>query len=110
LNAVQKSFTLLPPAPHLYQECAVEHEPWAPHNAQSLYYQTQFNLRHGRRATWADAMAHCSEPVDIAAHGLALEEFDRRARAGEDPDFEDLWAKHICRILDRFWPAPKEGS
>jgi len=44
-------------------ECAVLHEPDAPHNCQSLAYQYGFRARKGRRPTWADAMAHCSPTV-----------------------------------------------
>ncbi len=52
--------TLLPPAPGLCQECAVDHDPTHPHNQQSFYYQFQFNLKHGRSPKWTDAMAHCT--------------------------------------------------
>lgn len=54
---------LLPPAAHLCQTCATEHLPEEPHNAQSLYYQTAFNMQHGRAATWTDAMEHCTPDV-----------------------------------------------
>lgn len=54
---------LLPPAPGVCQECAVEHDPRLPHNKQSLYYQFQFYGEHGRWPTWADAMEHCSEEM-----------------------------------------------
>lgn len=42
------------------QECARDHEPEHPHDAQTLYYQTKFNMGHGRSVTWRDAMAHCT--------------------------------------------------
>lgn len=51
---------LLPPAKDKCQVCASKHEPAEPHNAQSLYYQTVFNMEHGRAATWLDAMEHCA--------------------------------------------------
>lgn len=54
---------LLPPSPDKCQECAVAHVPEAPHNAHSLFYQTKFNMAHGRSATWVDAMAHCSDHI-----------------------------------------------
>lgn len=54
---------LLPPAKHLCQVCATEHEPDQPHNPQSFYYQFAFNAEHGRGVTWRDAMAHCSQEV-----------------------------------------------
>lgn len=60
------TMTLLPPAPHLCQTCATKHEPEMPHNAQSLYYQTAFNMEHGRTPDWRDAMAHCSEEMRAA--------------------------------------------
>jgi hypothetical protein len=53
-------FFLLPPARDLCQTCAAKHEPHLPHNAQSLYYQTAFNIEHGRAPDWRDATAHCS--------------------------------------------------
>jgi hypothetical protein len=55
--------TLLRPAPHLCQECAVDHRPEDPHNAQSLYYGVKFKMQHERDATWADAVAHCTPAV-----------------------------------------------
>ena len=61
-----KEFTLLPPPSHLCQVCAVDHEEDQPHNAQSLFYQTQFNMQNGRAATWEDAMVHCSDEVKAA--------------------------------------------
>lgn len=44
-------------------ECAVKHSPEQPHNRDSLAYQYKFYDEHGRWPTWADAMAHCPEPV-----------------------------------------------
>ncbi|HML33810.1 hypothetical protein [Sporomusa sphaeroides] len=57
------AMTLLPPPPDVCQECARDHAPGLPHDKQSLYYQTKFQMEHGRGATWADAMAHCSDEV-----------------------------------------------
>ena len=54
---------LLPPAPNLCQECAVDHPPEVPHDQQSFYYQTKFNMLHGRTATWDDAMKHCTDEI-----------------------------------------------
>jgi hypothetical protein len=51
--------TLLPCAPDVCQECAVDHEPANAHNQQSLYYQYTFYAVHGRWPTWTDAIAHC---------------------------------------------------
>lgn len=60
------TFTLLPPAAGKCQTCAGEHDERSPHNAQSLYYQTAFNMQHGRAPNWLDAMAHCSDPIKAA--------------------------------------------
>lgn len=57
------SMFLLPPAAHLCQTCATEHDEAMPHNAHSLYYQTAFNMEHHRAATWLDAMEHCDPDI-----------------------------------------------
>lgn len=57
---------LLPPSPDVCQECATDHDPEMPHNKQSLYYQTKFQMEHRRAATWEDAMSHCSDEVKAA--------------------------------------------
>ena len=60
------SMFLLPPAPDKCQVCATAHEPFLPHNAQSLYYQIAFNMQHGRAPTWIDAMEHCADDIRFA--------------------------------------------
>lgn len=56
--------TLRPPAPHLCQQCAVEHEPELPHNQQSLFWQYYFYKQSGGRwPTWDDAMVHCAPEI-----------------------------------------------
>jgi hypothetical protein len=57
------TWTLLPPAPGVCQQCARDHEPGMPHDAQSLYYQYHFHAEHDRWPTWADALAHCTPEV-----------------------------------------------
>jgi hypothetical protein len=52
-------FDIMPPAPDKCQECAVAHDPHAPHNAESLFYQYRFYDQTGRWPTWTDAMSHC---------------------------------------------------
>ena len=52
-------FSLLPAQPGTCPDCAVEHDPRQPHNAQSLFYKYAFYADHGRWPTWGDAMAHC---------------------------------------------------
>lgn len=54
---------MLPAAPGKCPECAVKHEPGEPHNAESLFYQMKFHAEHGRWPCWADALAHCAEPL-----------------------------------------------
>lgn len=69
---------LLPPAKHLCQECATQHEDNLPHNQQSMYYQTKFNMEHKRAPTWQDAMAHCTDEIKKAwtaalmDHGIVI--------------------------------------
>lgn len=57
------SWNVLPPAADKCQICAMSHPSDQPHNVQSLYYQMIFNGNVGRAATWADALAHCSEEI-----------------------------------------------
>lgn len=55
------SMTLLPPRPGVCQTCATDHPVQYPHNAQSLFYQTKFQMENGRSPTWHDAMSHCDK-------------------------------------------------
>lgn len=57
------AWSIMPPPKDKCQICAVKHESDQPHNAQSMYYQMTFNGMVGRPPTWADAIAHCEEPV-----------------------------------------------
>lgn len=61
-----KPWSLLPAAPGTCQECATKHEPYEPHNQQSLFYQYRFYDQNGRWPLWSDAMAHCSSLVRAA--------------------------------------------
>jgi hypothetical protein len=78
LAVERKTFTLLPPAPGKCQTCARAHPPEDPHDASSLYYQVHFYQEHGRAATWADAMAHCTIDMqeaweaELEARGIHL--------------------------------------
>jgi len=56
---------LMPAKPGTCPECAVAHDPTAPHNQQSLYYQYHFYADHNRWPTWDDAMAHCDEQMKV---------------------------------------------
>ena len=76
---------LLPPPADHCQICAVKHEPALPHNPRSLYYQTAFESRHGRPATWADAMAHCTA------------------------EMQAQWKAHILDIDAKQWSEPPAG-
>lgn len=57
------TMTLLPPAKHLCQVCACDHDPAHPHNAQSLYYGMKFKMDTGLEPSWLTAMAHCTDDV-----------------------------------------------
>ena len=61
-----EDMTLAPPRAGTCPECAVNHDPAMPHNAQSLYYQYKFRQKHGRWPTWSDAMKHCTDEVRAA--------------------------------------------
>ncbi|MFE1598231.1 hypothetical protein [Methylobacterium sp. ID0610] len=57
-------FRLMPPAdPQACQTCGRRHPPEQPHDATRLHYQYSFRAEHGRWPTWADAVAHCAEPI-----------------------------------------------
>lgn len=63
---------LLSPRPDVCQVCARKHEDYLPHDRESFYYQTRFNIEHGRSPTWNDALAHCSPEVrKVWIEGLA---------------------------------------
>lgn len=78
-NSKAGQFVLMPCASNVCQECAVDHPPEAPHNAQSLYYQYHFYAEHGRWPTWKDATAHCSDDVKqmtievLKKHGIEVD-------------------------------------
>lgn len=62
-------------------ECAVEHDPTHPHNAQSMFYQYKFFNEFGRWPDWKDAMKHC--PKEIKAHWMEhLEKLGVNVKAG----------------------------
>ena len=64
MNVIEmKPMRLLPAKPGTCIQCASNHEPGLPHNAESLYYQMRFQMEHGRSATWADACAHLSDTI-----------------------------------------------
>lgn len=72
LTPSQGTWTLLPPAPDVCQEGAVQHDPELPHNQESVYYHYHFHFAHGRWPTWRDAMEHCSpEMRDFWTQALA---------------------------------------
>lgn len=83
------AWNVLPPPKGKCQICAVEHDPKQPHNAQSLYYQMTFNGIVGRSPTWADAVAHCDEPVRKTWE-LEL----RRIKAWTEPPAGEMPVKH----------------
>jgi hypothetical protein len=78
------AWKVMPPPAGSCQICGVKHEPSEPHNAQSLYYDVTFSGMVGRSPTWADAMAHCAEPVRQAWE----RELRRAGHWSEPPDGE----------------------
>lgn len=60
------SMMLLPAREGTCEICATAHEAQLPHNAQSLFYQTRFQMEHGRAPDWRDALAHCTEELKAA--------------------------------------------
>lgn len=60
---MNQSMHLLPPSKNVCPVCAIKHPSDQPHDYESLYYQMRFRMAHGRDATWADAMAHCTTEV-----------------------------------------------
>ena len=59
----QANFMLLPPAPGKCHLCACVHQPSSAHNAESVYYQVRFHMKHRRTGRWSDAVAHCPEEI-----------------------------------------------
>lgn len=64
---------LMPAREGTCETCATAHEPELPQNAQSLFYQTRFNIEHGRPATWIDAMAHCASELQALWRAKLIE-------------------------------------
>lgn len=83
------AWNVLPPQKDACPICAVKHEPAAPHNAQSLYYQVTFNAMIGRSPTWGDAVAHCADEVQ-ANWKAALTQMN----AWSDPPHGEKPVKH----------------
>lgn len=61
--AAPGKFMLLPPAPGKCHLCAVDHQESMAHNAESVYYQVRFYMKHKRTGRWSDAVAHCPEEI-----------------------------------------------
>ena len=64
--------TLLPVAAGRCAHCASLHGPDDPHDMGSVFYGMRFLTRHGRDATYADAVAHLS-PLDRESHQAVME-------------------------------------
>lgn len=81
-------WTLMPASEGTCPECATEHDPRMPHNAQSLFYQYRFYAEHGRWPQWYDALAHVEDDLRVEwemalmARGAA-EEAVLRPREGD---------------------------
>jgi hypothetical protein len=54
--------TLLRPAPGLCDDCGRDHDPAQPHDALTLFWQTDRNMK-GLDRSWMAAMAHCTPEV-----------------------------------------------
>lgn len=50
-------------APEYCPLCGTCHPEESPHDVYSFTYQVRFMLDHGRKPTWFDAMAHCTETM-----------------------------------------------
>lgn len=83
------AWTIVPPPKDACQFCAARHAPDQPHNAQSLYYQMAFNGIVGRSPTWADAIAHCDEPMR-----QGWEAHLRKLKAWSEPPAGETPVKH----------------
>lgn len=88
VTIIAKPLTALPPAPGYCQVCAVKHDPQAPHDATSFYYQTVFQMNNARRPTWADAMAHCDDVVKLQVR-IVLDE------KGIDPNSTNVYGPQV---------------
>jgi hypothetical protein len=75
-----RTLYLMPPLPPgLCPECGVDHDPEVPHDAVALQYQYTIFARHGRWATWNDALSHCNEATQEAWR-------DELVKLGIDPN------------------------
>lgn len=59
-------WALLPPPADACQVCADRHVPWAPHNPESLYWQTARRIAGEPMPTWEEALAHVSDELYAA--------------------------------------------
>lgn len=59
-------FQIMPARAGTCAVCGVKHEPYMPHNAQSMFYQYRFFGQHGRWPTWSDAIAHTTPEMQTA--------------------------------------------
>ena len=77
IDLLEKSI-LLPPHPSKCQECATDHRPDQPHQADTMFYKMRVMKQHKRWPTWKDAMAHCSDQQkqwwteQLAKHGVEV--------------------------------------
>lgn len=73
MTEINSNWMLLPCAPDVCQECAIDHDPEEPHNRDSLYYQMTFYKKHKSYPTWEDAIAHCSDNLKYAVREFLRE-------------------------------------
>lgn len=77
----KSSMLMLPAKEGTCEQCATAHEPEAPHNQQSLFYQMRFFNEHGRWPNWGDALKHCDKKLrlkwtkSLKEHGIKASMF-----------------------------------
>lgn len=65
-EAIKLCDAMPPPAGDVCGECRRRHDAHLPHDVRSRAYRLLFAACHGRNPDWADAVAHCAEPLQGA--------------------------------------------
>jgi hypothetical protein len=78
------AWKVIPPPKDHCQVCGRKHPAEEPHDIQQIHYQTVFQAMVGRPATWADAMAHCSDKIKTHWKAVLVE----KERWSEPPNGE----------------------
>lgn len=102
----KSAWTMLPPASHVCQTCAVDHESNQPHDPHSFFWQTARNVADLGPPTWELALAHCSEDVrDRWIEGLG-----KRDVAVDVAEVERLAAEQKHNPRSREAPHDEQAS